>query len=67
MISLKGKFGGGEMLGFFQKDGILSKDPDGLDYGYVTEDAWYWEKRGIDEHPARLSRDTVAELVEYVS
>jgi hypothetical protein len=58
MISLKGRFGD-ENIGFFQKDGI--------DYGYVTEDAWYWENRGIDEHPARLSRDTVAELAEYVS
>jgi hypothetical protein len=29
--------------------------------------AWYWEKRGINEHPARLSRDTVAELLRYVS
>lgn len=67
MISLKGRFAGGENIGFFQKDGILSKDPDGPDYGYVTEDAWYWEKRGIHEHPARLSRDTVEDLLRYVS
>ncbi|MDR3170353.1 MAG: hypothetical protein LBU17_01855 [Treponema sp.] len=66
MIQLFGRFGD-EMIGFFQKDGVLSNAPDAPDYGYVTEDAWYWEKRGIDEHPARLSRDTVAELVEYVS
>jgi hypothetical protein len=66
MISLIGRFSD-ENIGFFQKDGILSKDTDGPDYGYVTEDAWYWEQRGIDEHPARLSRDTVAELLRYVS
>jgi hypothetical protein len=66
MISLIGRFSD-ESIGFFQKDGILSNAPDAPDYGYVTEDAWYWEQRGIDEHPARLSRDTVAELLRYVS
>jgi hypothetical protein len=66
MISLKGRFDD-ENIGFFQKDGILSKDPDGIDYGYVTEDAWYWEKRGIHDHPARLSRNTVATLARRVS
>jgi hypothetical protein len=66
MISLIGRFSD-ENIGFFQKDGILSKDAYGPDYGYVTEDAWYWEQRGIDEHPVRLSRDTVAELLRYVS
>jgi hypothetical protein len=67
MITLIGRFIGGENIGFFQKNGVLSNAPDAPDYGYVTEDAWYWEKRGIHEHPARLSRDTVAELLRYVS
>ncbi|MDR1400020.1 MAG: hypothetical protein LBJ41_08880 [Treponema sp.] len=66
MISLKGRFGD-ENIGFFQKDGVLSNAPDAPDYGYVTEDAWYWEKRGIHDHPARLSRDTVAALARRVS
>jgi hypothetical protein len=66
MISLKGRFGD-ENIVFFQNDGILSRDPDGPDYGYVTEDTWYWEKRGIHDHPARLSRDTVATLAMRVS
>jgi hypothetical protein len=50
---------------FYQKDGVLSNAPATPDYGYVTEDAWYWEKQAtqdIAESSAAQLRRSAAQL-----
>jgi hypothetical protein len=66
MIYLYGKFGR-ELIGYFREDGLFSRDHTDLNYGNVMEDAWYWDDQGINTQVQKLSRDTVATLLERVS
>jgi hypothetical protein len=66
MIMLYGNVGE-EYIGYFRADGLFSRDHKDPHYGGIMEDGWYWDDQGLDTRAEKLSRDTVAELLEQVS